>query len=73
MSGVCPPPPNSGFAGVNFLVSCVMSQAQSLWSDFPPCPLPQHIPSLLYRSHSDEQAGVNYVRCGCVVWVCCVV
>ena len=34
-------------------VSCL--NAQSLWSDFPPFPLPQHIPSLLFPSHSAEQ------------------
>ena len=32
-----------------------MSQSQSFWCDFPPFPLPQHSPSLLYPSHSDEQ------------------
>ena len=29
--------------------SCVMSNAHSLWSDFPLCSLPQHILSLLYH------------------------
>ena len=32
-----------------------MIDAQSLWSEFPPFPLPQHVPSLLYPSHSAEQ------------------
>ena len=31
-----------------------MSHAQSLWSDFPPFPLSQHVPSLLFPSHSVE-------------------
>ena len=34
--------------------SRVMSHTQTLWSDFPPFPLPQHVPFLLYPSHSVE-------------------
>ena len=30
-------------------------QSHSSWSDLQPCLLPQHIPSLLYPSHRDEQ------------------
>ena len=37
---------------VNSSSFCVMSRAPSLWSHFPPFPLPQHVPSLLFPSHS---------------------
>ena len=35
--------------------SRIVSHAHSLRSDLPPFPPPQHIPSLLYHSHSGEQ------------------
>ena len=36
-------------------ISHIMSHSHSLWSALPPFLLPQHTPSLLHPSHSDEQ------------------
>ena len=45
-----------------------MSQAQSLWPDSPPFTLPQHVPSLLYRTvlnpaiHGQEDSLVDWLN-----------
>ena len=49
--------------------SCVMSHAQSSWSDFPPSPLPRHIHSPLYPRTVPNNHTIHGQKDSLVDWL----